>query len=98
MELYCGDCLEKLKELQRQSVDLIVTSPPYNVGMDYEIYKDNLSWNEYFDWCKQWLKLCYDILKKDGRIALNVAIEVGKEKIRLSHSSFLSVFLCSFLG
>ena len=36
VKLYKGDCLDKLKEISNESVDLIVTSPPYDDLRDYE--------------------------------------------------------------
>ena len=66
-----GDCLELMKELPDNCIDLIVTSPPYNIGIDYDVYNDCLEWSEYLDWCKRWLAECYRILKDDGRICIN---------------------------
>lgn len=65
------DCVEGMKLLPDNSIDLIVTSPPYNVGIDYDSWNDNLKWEDYLDWCKQWLAECYRVLKDDGRICIN---------------------------
>ncbi len=40
-KLYCGDCLDVMKDMQDRSVDLVLTDPPYNIGKDYGVYKDN---------------------------------------------------------
>ena len=70
------DCIEGMKLIDENSIDLIVTSPPYNCGIKYDIYKDKeLTMDEYFNWCIKWLSECYRILKSDGRIALNIAYE-----------------------
>jgi len=66
-----GDCLESFKLLDDCSIDLIVTSPPYNLGIDYDSWNDNLSWTDYLKWCHLWLNQCYRVLKDDGRICIN---------------------------
>ena len=43
----------------------------YNVGIDYDSWDDCMPWEEYLNWCKQWLKECYRVLKDDGRICIN---------------------------
>lgn len=49
-KICCGDCLDVMKQMPDEFVDLIVTSPPYNFGLDqYDEHKDTKSWNEYFD-------------------------------------------------
>ena len=70
-KIYNMDCVEGLKRVPSNSIDLIVTSPPYNIGMDYDSYNDSMLWGEYLDWCKQWLEECYRVLKDDGRICIN---------------------------
>ena len=72
-----GDCLELLPEIPENSVDLVVTSPPYNCGIDYDSYNDNKTWEEYLDWCKSWLIELKRVLKNDGRICINVPVDMG---------------------
>ncbi len=48
--IICGDALEEMKKMRDSSVDFVFTDPPYNVGKDYEVYKDNLSEIEYNTW------------------------------------------------
>lgn len=67
-----GDSREVLKTFPEESFHLIVTSPPYNVGVDYGTYKDNLTKEEYFHFAEAWLKECYRILVVGGRISLNI--------------------------
>ena len=70
-EIYNIDCVEGLKQIDDNSVDLIVTSPPYNLGIDYDTWNDLMPWEDYLSWCKQWLTECYRILKDDGKICIN---------------------------
>jgi len=86
--LYCGDCLEIMKEFPEESVDLVVTSPPYNVGIDYGGWNDRLEVNEYFYFVKNFLLQFKRILKRDGRFAINILYDVNMKhtgrQIRLS--------------
>lgn len=76
---YNMDCVEGLKQIDENTVDLIVTSPPYNVGIDYDSYSDDLPWDEYIKWCEEWLKECFRVLKDDGRICINHYINYDTE-------------------
>ena len=69
----CGDARTVLQRLPRQSVHLAITSPPYNVGIAYSGYADNLTTEEYLAWLKGvWLEL-KRVLVVGGRFCLNVA-------------------------
>jgi site-specific DNA-methyltransferase (adenine-specific) len=72
-----GDCIEVMASLPESCVDLIVTSPPYNVGIDYDTHNDRLSMEDYWQFTKDWLSESYRILKDDGRIAVNIPYEVN---------------------
>lgn len=71
-DLRYGDCLAGMKKLRDGSVDLVVTSPPYNLGTNYGKYKDNLSVDRYLEWCKNWASEIQRILKPDGSFFLNI--------------------------
>ena len=83
-KIICGDCIEVMKEMESDSIDLVVTSPPYNIGIDYGVWKDNLGWDEYYEWCRKWLKRIYKILKEDGRFCLNHYLSLGQSNNRHS--------------
>jgi len=67
-----GDCLSKLKEIPSESVDLIITDPPYNIGLKYDkkVFVDRKSTKEYFEWLEKRLEGCARVLKKTGSIYL----------------------------
>lgn len=65
-----GDCLTELKNMSDESVDLILTDPPFNIGKDYGLYKDKMSKEEYIDWCEKWLVECIRVLKPTGSFYL----------------------------
>jgi site-specific DNA-methyltransferase (adenine-specific) len=75
-----GDCVEVMKTLPESSIDLVVTSPPYGVNVKYDVYDDNLPMEEYWDFTIKWLTEAYRVLKDDGRIAVNVPIEVNVQE------------------
>jgi site-specific DNA-methyltransferase (adenine-specific) len=60
------------------TIDLIVTSPPYNVDIKYQSYDDTLPHEEYLHFTTQWMSRCYDWLKKDGRFCLNIPLDKNK--------------------
>jgi site-specific DNA-methyltransferase (adenine-specific) len=72
-----GDCVEVMSKLPENSVDLIVTSPPYSVNINYDVYDDNTTINEYLDFSKKWLENAFRVLKDDGRICVNIPYEIN---------------------
>jgi site-specific DNA-methyltransferase (adenine-specific) len=76
-KIYCGDCLSLFSKLDKNTIDLIVTSPPYNVGIKYDNWDDKLSWGEYVRFTKYWLGESWQVLKSDGRIAINIPYEIN---------------------
>jgi site-specific DNA-methyltransferase (adenine-specific) len=75
-----GDCIEVMKTFPEGSIDLVVTSPPYNVNIAYDVHKDDLPMDEYYEWTKDWLKEAFRVLKDDGRIAVNVPNELNVQE------------------
>jgi site-specific DNA-methyltransferase (adenine-specific) len=69
-----------MKTFPEGSIDLLVTSPPYNVNIAYDVHKDDLSMDEYYEWTKNWLREALRVLKDDGRIAVNVPNELNVQE------------------
>lgn len=92
-KIYNMDCLDGMKQIPDGSIDCIITSPPYNIGIDYGVYKDNLPWDEYYEWCEAWLTQCFRVLKKDGRIAINHYLSLGTSEFRTSPISELNCIM-----
>lgn len=67
--IYNKDCVEAMKHIPTESVDLIVTSPPYNINKEYET---DLSIHDYIKWSKSWIDASTSLLKPDGTFWLNV--------------------------
>ncbi|OGO05179.1 MAG: DNA methyltransferase [Chloroflexi bacterium RBG_13_56_8] len=66
------------KAIAPESVDLIVTSPPYNVDIQYNSHQDDLSYTEYLEFTRAWLSRCIEFLKDDGRFCLNIPLDKNK--------------------
>lgn len=71
MKLINGDVISELKKLPSESINCIVTSPPYWKGFEYESYFN--SYNQYLKWSEKWLRECKRVLHRDGYFFLNVA-------------------------
>lgn len=72
-ELILGDFLvESPKRLKAGSVDVVVTSPPYNLGIDYNSYEDRLPETEYLDWTRRWAAEVERVLDDEGSVFVNV--------------------------
>jgi len=88
-KVYLGDCIKIMKELPPSSVDLVFADPPFNIGIKYDRYNDNLSYDEYYKWSKDWIAETYRILKKDGSIYIAIGDEFAAEiNVILKHTGF----------
>ena len=74
IKLYQGDCLQVMDNLIKKGVkvDAIITSPPYNFGIDYGEYNDNKDFEKYFRWLDDCFNRFYHLLKDGGRCMINV--------------------------
>jgi site-specific DNA-methyltransferase (adenine-specific) len=72
LRFYLGDCLEVLRSLTPGSISVIVTSPPYNLGVRYRSYDDTLPRDRYLDWTGSWIKAAARALDPAGSLFLNV--------------------------
>lgn len=74
IDIVFGDCIEELKKIKDESVDLIVTDPPYNLSKNYGVTKDNMEFDDYLKWSKEWLIECNRVLKSDGTIYIFMGV------------------------
>lgn len=72
MNLVHGDCLKVLPTLDAGSVDLVVTSPPYNLGINYKSFKDTAPREEFLKWCHAWASELKRVMADDASFFLNV--------------------------
>lgn len=84
-KIVCEDVLGALKKIPDNSVHLAITSPPYNVGKDYDNHNDKMDYQEYLDWLeKVWIET-KRVLVDGGRFALNIAPTGIKDFIPIHH-------------
>jgi len=69
---FLSDCVDVFRQLPPQSVDVIVTSPPYNLGIRYNQYEDTLTQAQYLEWTHTWIAAAARVLRADGSLFLNV--------------------------
>ena len=72
VRFYEDDCLVVLPSLQPASVDVVVTSPPYNLGIRYRSYKDDIPRADYLSWTDQWIRAIARVMAPQGSFFLNV--------------------------
>jgi site-specific DNA-methyltransferase (adenine-specific) len=75
-----GDCREEMGKLPEGSVDLIVTSPPYNCNINYDTHQDDMTMEDYWVFTEEWLTQALRVLKDDGRIAVNIPYETNTQE------------------
>jgi site-specific DNA-methyltransferase (adenine-specific) len=75
-----GDCREVMREMPANSIDLMVTSPPYGVGIAYDSFDDDMNFETYKEFSKEWLSEAFRVLKPDGRLALNIPYEINRQE------------------
>ncbi len=68
----------KFDAIDDESIDLIVTSPPYNVDIKYGTHDDSMSYQDYLRFTKAYLEVCYRLAKDDGRFCLNIPLDKNK--------------------
>jgi site-specific DNA-methyltransferase (adenine-specific) len=69
---YLLDCRDLFASLADASVDVIVTSPPYNMGVRYNTYRDTLNNGDYLQWTSDWVSAAARVLSPEGSLFLNV--------------------------
>lgn len=66
------------ESVAENSIDLIVTSPPYNVDIQYGEHDDKMTYKDYLSFTREWIEKCYRAAKKDGRFCLNIPLDKNK--------------------
>jgi len=75
--LFQGDILDATL-FDKKFIDLIVTSPPYNVDLKYNSNKDDLTYDDYLEFSKKWMTNCFDWSKPNARFLLNCPLDKNK--------------------
>ena len=72
LRFYLGDSTDVLRRFPQHTIDAIVTSPPYNLGIRYRTYDDTMPRAKYLEWTGAWVELAARTLTPDGSLFLNV--------------------------
>lgn len=88
------DCIQGMLDLPAKSVDVIITSPPYNLNIQYGTYKDDLPRNSYLKWLHDVFDAVKHCLKDDGHFFLNVGYSnidpwVGMDVAQVARNLFV---------
>ena len=74
-----GDCIKTMNDWPAQSVDLIFSDPPYNIGYKYDQYEDNRDDEDYIQWTCDWIDGCARLLKPTGSMYILIGDEYAAE-------------------
>lgn len=101
----CGDVIEELRKLENDSVDLIVTDPPYNLNKDYGTSQDKLEFEEYLEFSRIWLKEAKRVLKPDGTIYVFMGMKyisyiytILEQELGMTFNSWITWFYTQGIG
>lgn len=87
--IYDVSCIEGLKQMDDSSVDMFISSPPYNVGIEYGAYGDTKPWEEYELFMENLLTEMFRVLRDGGRVAWNIPSFSSKQNL---YEIFLKLF------
>lgn len=77
--IYQGNCIEKLRQLEAGSVDLVFADPPFNIGYSYDVYDDQRTTTDYLEFCEAWIREVHTALKPSGTFWLAIGDEYAAE-------------------
>ena len=72
-KIYCGNCIKGMKKFDEDCIDMVVTSPPYNLGKDYgDRVNDSVAFDDYHTFAINIMRESYRIMKDGGRFCLEM--------------------------
>jgi site-specific DNA-methyltransferase (adenine-specific) len=74
------------------SVDLTITSPPYNLAVAYDGYRDDIPYRAYLDWVGQWARALLRVSASGGRACINVPLDTNKGGKRAVYADYVTTF------
>lgn len=77
--IVCGDCLDELSMLGEGVADLVFADPPFNIGYEYDVYRDSVEAKEYRRWTKKWMRACCEVLQPSGSFYVAIGDEYAPE-------------------
>lgn len=76
VRIFNTDCTN-LDVIASNSIQLVVTSPPYNLGKDYGTTRDNSTYQSYLEWVERWMQELWRVLEPGGRVCLNIPLDIN---------------------
>lgn len=105
LKIICGNAIDELKKIESKSINLIVTDPPYNLNKDYGNNKDNLQFEKYLEFSRQWLTEAKRILKDDGTIYIFMGMRyisyiysILEKELNMHFNSWITWFYTQGIG
>ena len=93
IELHNTDCLTGMDTLPDKHFDVVVTSPPYNLGIQYNSYNDDIPRNKYLEWIEKVVIMIKQKMKDDGSFFLNIGSSPTNPSLPFEIASVLSSHL-----
>lgn len=101
----CGDAIEEMKKIPENSIHLIVTDPPYNLNKDYGNNTDNLEFNDYLEFSRQWLKEAKRVLTDNGSIYVFMGMKyisyiysILEQELSMTFNSWITWYYTQGIG
>jgi len=91
VQVYENDFLTVDLSFMKGHVNLIITSPPYNVGIGYGKHDDSSSYVDYLGFSFKWLKKAYSLLADDGRMCLNIPLDKNKNGLKSVYADIVGI-------
>lgn len=91
LEIYQNDFIKVNLSQYKNKIDLVVTSPPYNLSIEYGKFDDSLHYEDYLKFTELWLKKVFILLKDDGRLCLNIPLDKSKNGQKPVYADVLNV-------
>lgn len=105
LKLICGNAIDEMKKIPTESINLIVTDPPYNLNKDYGNNQDCLAFEEYIQFSREWLREAYRILSKNGSIYVFMGMKyisyiyvIMEKELGLYFNSWITWFYTQGIG
>ncbi len=74
-----GDCVERMLAMPEGQADLVFADPPFNIGYEYDVYRDKQEHGSYLDWSRSWISAVHQVLKDAGTFWLAIGDEYAAE-------------------
>lgn len=101
----CGDAIEEMKKIPDNSIHLIVTDTPYNLNKDYGNNTDNLEFNDYLEFSRQWLKEAKRVLTDNGSIYVFMGMKyisyiysILEQELSMTFNSWITWYYTQGIG